>query len=904
MSNRWSAGDLRVLAERRHRDPLATLAAARQAQDELDVDDPERAALIGWIEGLALHETGVLDEAVAAYDRAIAIAAGAGLDQIEAQAHASRAASLNGLGDSAAAMTAIDRALALAAGPTLGPVRMIHGVLLQRDGRLDEALDAFEAALPVLEAAGDEPTAARLYLNRGTLHAYRGETAAAREDFGACERLAGRLDLPVLSAMAAHNLGFALARSGDVPGALSALDRAEASYHELGDPDRLVAVLAADRCEVLLAAGLASEARQAAEAGRDALARAGEGGYHTESLLLLARALSAEHRFADATAAANEAAAAFDAGGRRAWAALAHYVAIQAEVLDEEDVGVTPALLARCQAIAGELGDEGWSIEAAHVRTFVGRVALGLGRTDVARAELGTTSPRRAGLTAELQIDAWHATALLRVAEGDRSGARRALRAGLDVVDRHQATLGASELRAQAAARGTELARLGLRLALERGRAADVLWSAERHRAGSLWLPPARPPDDDQLATELSELRRLRAELTEATIAGDGDGMAARRIAAAERAVQASARRFGGGTGGVEHGFDLAALRTASASRVIVELLAVEGELHAVTVRAGRCRLHHVGPIGPVVTEKEHLLSALRRLLGRARQGRPLDPALRARDQAAVRLDQLLFGPLGLPPDEPLVLVPTQVAHGLPWSALPTVASRPTVVAPSAALWQRPDTSVRARRRRRSRASLTAGPGLDGAAGEVRALADVYPDSTVLVGSTATTAAVMDALERADVAHLAAHGAFRADNPQFSSLELGDGPLTVFDLEGLRSCPRVVVLPACSAAVLDVRAGDEVIGTTAALLRVGARAIVAPVLPVPDGATARFSVGLHERLRDGAATADALRDIAAELRASSDPASLLVADAFVCLGADDPPEPSSSALAAAASVSE
>ena len=320
---------------------------ARQATKLLrDVGDPERIALAAWVEGLALHETGELDEAVAAYGRAIAVASAAGLRQVEAQAHASQASSQNGLGDSVAAVDAIGRALDLAVGPTLGPVRMIHGVLLQRDGRLDEALDAFEAALPVLDASGDQPTAARLHLNRGTLHAYRGDTAAARQDFESCEHLARQLDLPVLSAMAAHNLGFALARSGDVPAALSALDRAEASYHALGDPNRLVAVLASDRCEVLLAAGLATEARRSAEAGRDALARTGEGGYHTESLLRLARARTAEHRDPEAPAAAHEAAAAFDAEGRPAWAALARYVAVQAEVLTEQEVGATPELVA------------------------------------------------------------------------------------------------------------------------------------------------------------------------------------------------------------------------------------------------------------------------------------------------------------------------------------------------------------------------------------------------------------------------------------------------------------------------------------------------------------------------------------------------------------------------------
>ena len=44
------------------------------------------------------------------------------------------------------------------------------------------------------------------------------------------------------------------------------------------------------------------------------------------------------------------------------------------------------------------------------------------------------------------------ATASLRLADGDRTGAKRALSAGMGVVAAHRATLGATELRAHASA--------------------------------------------------------------------------------------------------------------------------------------------------------------------------------------------------------------------------------------------------------------------------------------------------------------------------------------------------------------------------------------------------------------------------------------------------------------------
>ena len=61
-------------------------------------------------------------------------------------------------------------------------------------------------------------------------------------------------------------------------------------------------------------------------------------------------------------------------------------------------------------------------------------------------------------------------------------------------------------------------------------------------------------------------------------------------------------------------------------------------------------------------------------------------------------------------------------------------------------------------------------------------LAAEYPDATVLGSGTATARRVLGALDGAGLAHIAAHGSFRADSPLFSSLRLDDGPFTVYDL--------------------------------------------------------------------------------------------------------------------------
>jgi CHAT domain-containing protein len=179
---------------------------------------------------------------------------------------------------------------------------------------------------------------------------------------------------------------------------------------------------------------------------------------------------------------------------------------------------------------------------------------------------------------------------------------------------------------------------------------------------------------------------------------------------------------------------------------------------------------------------------------------------------------------------------------------------------------------------------LVAGPDLPGAEEEVAALAGLYPSARVLRGPEATVERVLDALAGAGIAHVAAHGRLRSDSPLLSSLGLADGALTIYDLERLAAAPATFVLPACNAAVPQVARGDEVVGTATALVGLGVRSVLAPVLPVPDEAAAPFSVALHTALRAGSTPAAALA--AAQADAGDDPGRRALAAAFVCIGVD------------------
>src|SRR4051794_8678848 len=152
-----------------------------------------------------------------------------------------------------------------------------------------------------------------------------------------------------------------------------------------------------------------------------------------------------------------------------------------------------------------------------------------------------------------------------------------------------------------------------------------------------------------------------------------------------------------------------------------------------------------------------------------------------------------------------------------------------------------------------------------------------HPESTTLIGREATTLNVARAVDGADHAHVAAHGRFRDDNPLFSSLELADGLVTVYDLERLQRVPRRVVLSSCETGLSAVHAGDELMGFTAAVFALGTQTVIAAVVPVPDEATKGLMLALDEELTKGVDPAQALTNARHGTSAA--------AAAFVCFGA-------------------
>ena len=451
-------------------------------------------------------------------------------------------------------------------------------------------------------------------------------------------------------------------------------------------------------------------------------------------------------------------------------------------------------------------------------------------------------------------------------------------------MERHRAMLGASDARAAVTAHGAGLLALGLRTALRTGSAVEVFEWMERSRSGRSNPPPARPPSDPELAADLMQLRTVAATMRQRSLDGAASGDLLVRQRELEHRVHRRLMRDGsqfppancggdpGRTGGVVTTGVRSArppspgeVRSAVAGSTLVSLAEIEDRIVAVVVGPRRSRLTDLGEAKRMNAAAETVSASLRSLAD-PRVGKAGDEPHRSSqwarfDRAMAALDAALWPVAGADGDVVLVLPPK--LHVVPWHLLPCLRGRAVTVAPSAS-WL-----VRTAGRHRPDASTpsvlaVAGPRLAEADREVIDVAATHPRARRPAGRAATVDAVTTAVASATTVHLAVHGRFRHDNPLWSTLELFDGPLPVYELESVPTMPATVVLAACDSGLTAGRAGESLVGIAATILGMGTTSLVASLCPLPDTpATRTGMVELHRLLASGSSPAAALATLAA-----------------------------------------
>ncbi|WIV61802.1 CHAT domain-containing protein [Amycolatopsis nalaikhensis] len=837
--------------------PLAAPAVRLARRDR----DPAALAVAERAWGHALLHCGEMDDAVRHLRRSMAAGRAAGSAALVAEARMKLAYALAQQGRPAAALREVDAALPDLTGASAARALAQRAIVLNQAGRVDEALADFRTALATLRRTGDLLGVQRMLINRAFLQSDRYAFAAAKADLLEAERLARELGRELTVGIIAENLGRVEAFRGDVPAALGHLDRAERIISEHGAQ---LGWVHRHRAELLLAAGVASEARESAERAVATYWREHRLLNVPEARLLLSQAAFLGGGWETAVTHARQASREFARQGRGEWAAVARLAVLRAE----SAAGRVPRVpLEAVTGMADTLTAAGWPAAAVEARLIAAQVLLRRRQDDAAREHLLLASEVRKRGPATLRARGWYAEAVLRQSEKDIGDARRAARNGLRILDEHAAALGATDLWVHSAAHRRELAELGLRSALREGRPAAVLEWAERGRASRLLNRPVRPVADPELAALLAELRVVVAEIDR------GGVVPAHRRIALERRIRDHTRRHPGTAAATPPSpVSSGRLTAALGEHALVEFLQLDGTLHALTLAAGRLRLHALGPVAPIADLVDRVRFALHRLARLDRRGASLTALLTT---SAKRLDTALLEPLREADGRPLVVAPTGALHGVPWSVLPSCAGRAVSVTPSATLWhQAVGTEAVA-----GPVLVASGPGLPGAEEEARAVAAIHG----VAPASSTVDAVLSGLATARLAHLAAHGQLSTDNPLFSRLRLHDGPLIVHDLERLARVPHTLVLASCESGRSVVRTGDELLGLSATFIAHGTAQLVASVVPIPDGETVPLMVSLHRRLAKGEPAAAALAAAQLELR-DGDPASLAAAAGFTCLG--------------------
>jgi CHAT domain-containing protein len=150
---------------------------------------------------------------------------------------------------------------------------------------------------------------------------------------------------------------------------------------------------------------------------------------------------------------------------------------------------------------------------------------------------------------------------------------------------------------------------------------------------------------------------------------------------------------------------------------------------------------------------------------------------------------------------------------------------------------------------------------------EVRALRELLPKGLFFVGSEAREDKLRRYGPTAGKLHIAAHGVFRADNPMFSSLKLGDSWLNLFDIFNLQLGAELTVLSACETGMNAVWEGDELLGLARGFLYAGTPSLLVSLWTVNDRSTAQLMRRFYEGLQRGLSNARALQQAVVAVKA-------------------------------------
>ncbi len=145
------------------------------------------------------------------------------------------------------------------------------------------------------------------------------------------------------------------------------------------------------------------------------------------------------------------------------------------------------------------------------------------------------------------------------------------------------------------------------------------------------------------------------------------------------------------------------------------------------------------------------------------------------------------------------------------------------------------------------------------AEGEAAAVRQIFPNAELHCGAAATAQSLFAADAPRSFIHLATHGLFRTDNPNFSALKLADGWLTLQDLAKLQHSAPLITLSACDTGRSESSLVDPLADFYRSFFRTGAQSLVVSLWSLDDQAAIHTMNTFYQELKQGQSAYAALR---------------------------------------------
>ena len=873
MSYAGTVDRLAELAASIGRDPAEAARQAREiANDARNSDDWGLLSQAQAVLGRALRNLGEIELAADALGEAVSAGEQAGDDELAADAHLALAGVTSIAGRWPQAFAHLDEVDRLGSKELRGTAELQRAAVCRDVGQVDEALRLLARAIPRLRRESRWLDLARVLANRGNIRAGGGQLTAAIADYEESEQLFLRVGQEFSALQARHDLACSLANMGDLPRALQLFDEVTARFVELGH-DASVPILS--RAEALLLGGLSADALTFSQDAARRLRAEGNHSAAAQALVAVAEAGRLEGDYATALTAAQRAYDWFASNPSAGWQRAAQLEVMRAHY---ESEGLAVPAVDELEQMAEALSQAGDMRTEIHARCLAALAASGHGQLErgARQAALATGLARRTRLL-QTRLASHHATATVRLAAGDLAGARCELRQALDSLDAARQLRGAGDAGTAVLTQARSITALTGHIATLETQPMRALAWMERARLAGRVSQPAAPPVDDDAAADFSRLRTVAVDLRRAEISGEPTEELRRRHAELEHSMRAEWLKRVQPTQAIDRLPRLVVLKKMLDDVQIVSISLAGDRFIAVAVDARRARSLVLGDVAEIATTTQRADAALRGLAKSGNGSSIASARQRAFTTAVASLDAALLANVRIDATHVVLVVPAEL-HALPWGAMPSLSGRSFTLAPSVSWWIERAQEVSAPP---SSALVVAGPGLAEAESEATRVAACYRKSTLLTGPSATVAKVAGAMPHHDVVHFVAHGRFRHDNPLWSTIEMADGQLTVYELERLAAVPSTVVLASCESGVSGTRGGAQLHGLAGTLLSMGARTIVAAIGALPDTAETRNTmVRLHRDLVSSVSASASL----ARQHSSRDGAPSMTAAGLVTLG--------------------